>query len=90
MPLKFDWMHDAAHGKRGLGVGVGQLRGLGENVIGMVLNPTNVAEPEKLLEPVRGPSDCVTQVLKVVLLAVKGIELLMVIGVPDDSVTVIS
>jgi len=90
VPLKFDWMHDAAHGKRGLGVGVGQLRGLGENVIGMVLNPTNVAEPEKLLEPVRGPSDCVTQVLKVVLLAVKGIELLMVIGVPDDSVTVIS
>jgi hypothetical protein len=73
-----------------VGHGVGQLRGLGENVIGMVLNPTNVAEPEKLLEPVRGPSDCVTQVLKVVLLAVKGIELLMVIGVPDDGVTVIS
>ena len=48
MPLKFDWMHDAAHGKRGLGVGVGQLRGLGENVIGMVLNPTKVAVPEKV------------------------------------------
>ena len=74
----------------GVGVTVGQLRGLGENVIGMVFCPTNVAEPEKLLEPVRGPSDCVTQVLKVVLLAVKGIELLMVIGVPDDGVTVIS
>ena len=97
VPLKFNWMHDDAQfGQRRIGVGVtvehgvGQLRGLGENVIGMVLNPTNVAEPEKLLEPVRGPSDCVTQVLKVVLLAVKGIELLMVIGVPDDGVTVIS
>jgi hypothetical protein len=38
----------------------------------------------------QGPSDCKTQVLKVVPLAVKGIELLMVIGVPDDGVTVIS
>ena len=90
MPLKFDWMHDAAHGKRGLGVGVGQLRGLGENVIGMVLNPTKVTEPEKLLLPIRGPSPCVIQMLKVVPLAVKGIELLIVIGVPDDGVTVIS
>jgi hypothetical protein len=32
----------------------------------------------------------VTQVLKIVVLAVKGIELVMVIGVPDDGVTVIS
>jgi hypothetical protein len=51
VPLKFDWMHDDAQFGHGLGVGVGvgvgvtvgQLRGLGENVIGMVLNPTNVA-----------------------------------------------
>jgi hypothetical protein len=96
VPLRFDWMHDCAHAGHGDGVGVGvehgvgQLRGLGENVIGMVLNPTNVAEPEKLLLSIRGPSDCVTQVLKVGPLAVKGIELLMVIGVPDDGVTVIS
>ena len=58
----------------------------------MVLCPTKVAEPEKVLVPVKGPSDCETQgkVLKVVSLAVNGIELLMVIGVPDDGVTVIS
>ena len=59
-------------------------------MIGMVFSFTNVAEPEKLLVPVRGPSDCVIQVLKVEPGAVKGIELLMVIGVPDDGVTVIS
>ena len=107
LPLKFDWIHDCAHGEHktvgvganiGVGVGVGitvepgvgQLRKFGENVIGMVFCPTNVAEPEKLLVPVKGPSDCVTQVLKVGPLAVKGIELLMVIGVPDGGVTVIS
>jgi hypothetical protein len=94
VPLKFDWMHDCAHGGHGdrvrVGVSVGQLRKLGESMIGMVLNPTRVTEPMKLLLPVRGPSDCVTQVVKVVLLAVKGIELLMVIGVPIGGVTVIS
>ena len=81
----------------GVGVGAGQFRLVGENVIGMVLimepllGLTKEAEPEKLLLPVRGPSDWVTQVLKVPLEgAVKGIELLMVIGVPDDGITVIS
>jgi hypothetical protein len=101
--LKFDWMHDCAHGRHGFGVGVGvgvgvgigvgvdvgQLRLLGENLIGMVLKPSNVAEPEKLLVPVRGPSGCVIVVPKVLSLAVKGIELLMVIAVPDGGVTVI-
>jgi hypothetical protein len=101
--LKFGCIHDVAHdvyrggvglgisvGGVGIGHGVGQVRRFGENVIGMVFCSTKVAEPEKLLILVRVPSDCVTQMLKVVPLAVKGIELLMVIGVPDDGVTVIS
>jgi hypothetical protein len=67
VPLKFDWMHEVAHGGHGVGVGVGvgQLRVLGEKVMGMVLSPTKVAEPEKVLVPVRGPSGFVIQVLKV-------------------------
>ena len=93
-------MHEVAHGEHGgvgvtVGHGVGQLREFGKNVIGMVLTTvpfkTKLAEPEKLLLLVRGPSDCVIHSLKVPSLAgVTGIKLLMVIGVPDDGVTVIS
>jgi hypothetical protein len=95
VPLKFDWMHDDTqfgHGNGvgvGIGVGVGQLRKLGENMIGMVLNPSNVAEPEKLLLPPMSLSDWVILVLKLLPLAVKGIELLTVIRVPDGGVTMI-
>jgi hypothetical protein len=73
-----------------VGVGVGQLREVGENVIGMVLNPTKVAEPEKLLVPVRGPSGCVIQPLAIPLLgAPKVIDMLMVVAVPNVGVTII-
>jgi hypothetical protein len=93
VPLKFDWMHDVAHGGQGVGagVGVGQFREFGENVIGTVLNPTRVAEPEKLLVPVRGPRGSEIQPLTVPSAPpiTPRTELLMVIGVPDDGVTVI-
>ena len=83
-----------AHGgHEGVGVGVsdGQLRLFGENVIGMVLFPSRVTEPEKVLVPaLSGPHSYMMQVLKIPFLrGIKGIELLTVIGVPDDGVTVI-
>jgi hypothetical protein len=66
-------------------------------VIAMVLNMelslglTKEAEPEKLLLPLRGPSGCVIQPLAIPLAGElkSGIELVMVIRVPDDGVTVI-
>jgi hypothetical protein len=74
----------------GVGVGIGQFREVGENVIGMVLNRTKVAEPEKLLIPVRNPSGCVIQPLAIPLLgALKVIDMLMVVAVPNIGVTII-
>src|SRR5258708_37311271 len=53
----------------------GQLRLLGEKVIGIVFPPTSVAEPEKLNAPFRGPNGFVSVVLKVPLEeAVKGMK----------------
>ena len=73
-----------------LGVTPGQVRVLGEKVIGMVLNPTRVAEPENVTLPLRGPSGCCDiLVLKVPLEgATKVIELLIVTGEPKLGVAV--
>jgi hypothetical protein len=68
--------------------GVGQLRLLGEKVIGIVFivfpPTTSPAEPEKLNAPFRGPNGFVNVVLKVPLDgAVKGIKPAMPNPTPD-------
>jgi hypothetical protein len=77
VPLKFEEFVDCAvHG----GGGAEQFRLLGEKLIGIVFNPTKVADPENVVEHVRGPSGWVSVVLKVPFPgATKEIEFVMVI-----------
>lgn len=85
VPFKFaEFVDCAVHGSGG----AAQLRLLGEKLIGIVLNPTNVAEPEKVKEPFRGPSGSVRSAKIALEEAVKEYESVRVNGVPDVGVAV--
>jgi hypothetical protein len=74
VPLKLEALELGVHGG-----GLGQLMLTGEKVIGIVLNPSNVAEPDGAKFPLKGPIDFVMgPLLKLDELAVKLIESLMV------------
>ena len=70
-------------------LGLGQVKVAGLNAMFIVFSPTNVAAPEKAEVLLNGPSGFVTVVAKVPLEgALKEIESVMVVGVPDLGVAV--